>query len=173
MFIISGGINCWDPVEDSDTGGPSSITVRMEYLRAFQYWYCELCLENRWGRKHCFVNFFLWRCLNLRWMRGGWVGQKVLFRASWNRSFSSRSFSHLNRLWFKCKTPLLFFLIIFYYISFDQQSSADVFQNRFLKNFANSTGKHLCWSPFSISFQAFTPATSLKRDSNTAFFLSN
>ena len=24
-------------VEDSDTGGPSSITVRIEYLRAFQY----------------------------------------------------------------------------------------------------------------------------------------
>ena len=26
--------------------------------------------------------FVLWRCLNLRWMRGGGVGQKVLFRAS-------------------------------------------------------------------------------------------
>ena len=26
--------------------------------------------------------FVLWRCLNLWWMRGGGVGQKVLFRAS-------------------------------------------------------------------------------------------
>ena len=26
--------------------------------------------------------FVLWRCLNLRWMMGGGVGQKVLFRAS-------------------------------------------------------------------------------------------
>ena len=26
--------------------------------------------------------FVLWRCLNHRWMRGGGVGQKVLFRAS-------------------------------------------------------------------------------------------
>ena len=34
VFRISGNIKCLDPVEDSDTGGPSSITVRMEYLRA-------------------------------------------------------------------------------------------------------------------------------------------
>ena len=26
--------------------------------------------------------FVLWRCLNLRWMRGGGVVQKVLFRTS-------------------------------------------------------------------------------------------
>ena len=31
--------------------------------------------------------FVLWRCLNLWWMRFGGVGQKVLFRASWNRTF--------------------------------------------------------------------------------------
>ena len=30
LFRISGGINCWDPVEDSDTGGLSSVTVRMD-----------------------------------------------------------------------------------------------------------------------------------------------
>ena len=47
LFRISDGINCWDPLEDSDTGGPSSITVRMEYWRAFQYWYCKLCVGNR------------------------------------------------------------------------------------------------------------------------------
>ena len=46
-------------VEDSDTGGPSSITVRMEFLFVFQFLYCELCLENRLGggRKHYFVDF--------------------------------------------------------------------------------------------------------------------
>ena len=37
VFRISGGIKYWDPVEDSDFGGPSSITVRMEYLLDFQY----------------------------------------------------------------------------------------------------------------------------------------
>ena len=37
--------------EDSNNGGPSSFTVRMEYLFAFQFWYCELCVENRWGER--------------------------------------------------------------------------------------------------------------------------
>ena len=45
-------------------------------------------------------------------------------------SFSSRSFSHLNQILFKCETPLLVFVIIFYYIPFDQQSSAAALQNR-------------------------------------------
>ena len=48
-----------DLVEDSDTGSLSSVTVRIEYFFAFQFWYWELCVENRWGecRKQCFVNF--------------------------------------------------------------------------------------------------------------------
>ena len=37
LFRVSCGINCRDPVEDSGIGGRSSITVRMEYLCAFQY----------------------------------------------------------------------------------------------------------------------------------------
>ena len=54
----AGDIKFRDPVEDSDTGGFSSITVRIEYLFAFQFWYCEPSVENRWGGgKHCFVNF--------------------------------------------------------------------------------------------------------------------
>ena len=73
--------------------------------------------------------FVLWRCLNLRWMRGGGVRLQVLFRASWNRIFFQPVFPYLNQIWLKCETPLLFFLIIFYYISFDQQSSTDVLQN--------------------------------------------
>ena len=32
-----------------------------------------------------------------------------------------------------------------------------------LKNFANFTGKHLCWSPFWILLQVFRPATLLKK----------
>ena len=39
-----------------------------------------------------------------------------------------------------------------------------------LKNFANFTGKHLCWRLFLIKLQAFRPATLLKRDSNTGVF---
>ena len=36
-----------------------------------------------------------------------------------------------------------------------------------LKNFANCTGKHLCWSFLVIKLQALKPATLLKTDSNT------
>ena len=90
MFRIIGGIKFWELVEDSDGSNPSLSTVRMEYLFAFPFWYCELCLENWWGVgiKHCFfVNLFPWQCFNCRWMRGSWVGQKVLFRSSWSCIF--------------------------------------------------------------------------------------
>ena len=40
-----------------------------------------------------------------------------------------------------------------------------------LKNFANFTGRQLCWSLFLITFQALIPATLLKRDTNTGVFL--
>ena len=33
-------------VEDSSTGSPSSFIVRIEYLFAFQFRYCELCMET-------------------------------------------------------------------------------------------------------------------------------
>ena len=36
-----------------------------------------------------------------------------------------------------------------------------------LKNCANFIGKHLCWSLFLIKFQTFSPATLLKKESNT------
>ena len=79
----------WESIKDSDTGGLSSIPIRMEYFLAFKYWYCELCVENRWGRGRnitfFFFFFFFLRGLNRQWMRGGRVGQKVLFRGSWNR----------------------------------------------------------------------------------------
>ena len=42
-----------------------------------------------------------------------------------------------------------------------------------LKNFANFTGKHLCWSLFFTKLQAFRPATLLKIDSYTSVFLWN
>ena len=53
------GIKFWNTGEDFDTLGPSLITARMEYLLAFQYLYCELCVENQWGRgkKHCFSSW--------------------------------------------------------------------------------------------------------------------
>ena len=40
-----------------------------------------------------------------------------------------------------------------------------------LKNFALFLGKLLCWSLFLIKLQAFSPASLLKRDSNTGVFM--
>ena len=37
--------------------------------------------------------------------------------------------------------------------------------------FATFTGKHPCWSFFSIKFQTFSPATLLKTDSDTGVFM--
>ena len=86
VFRISGGIKFWDPVEDYDTGSPSSITVRREYLLAFQYWYCELCVENGWGggRKNCFVNFCSLAVLESSVNEGWWVVTESLIWAIGN-----------------------------------------------------------------------------------------
>ena len=42
-----------------------------------------------------------------------------------------------------------------------------------LKDFANFTGEHPCWSLFLITLQVFRPASLLKRDSNTDVYLWN
>ena len=117
VFRISGGIKCWDPDEDSDTGGPSSITVRMEYL-LFNTDIVNFVWKTKEGEAESIVLliFVLWRCLNLRWMRLVEWGRKTYLGPAEIASFSSRSFSTLNQVWFKCETLLLFCLIIFYYI---------------------------------------------------------
>ena len=40
-----------------------------------------------------------------------------------------------------------------------------------LKDFVNFTGKHLCWSLFSIKLKSWRPAALLKLDFNTVIFL--
>ena len=68
----------------------------MEYLFAFQFWYCELCVKNRWGggRKPCFVNFWFWRCFNCGVVE---CGRKHYLGPADIASFSSRSFSRSNK----------------------------------------------------------------------------
>ena len=58
-------------VEDSDTGSPSSITVRIECLFACQFWNCELCMKNQLKGDS----------------KGSRVWQKFLFRDNWNWIF--------------------------------------------------------------------------------------
>ena len=58
----------------------------MEYVFAFQFWYCELFVEKRWGggRKHRFLVF------------EGW-GRKSSLGPAETASFSSRDFSRSNK----------------------------------------------------------------------------
>ena len=49
------------------------------------------------------------------------------------------------------------------------KSFADVLQNRCSKNFANFTGKHLCWSLFLKRLQRWGSAALSKRDSTHVF----
>ena len=81
VVVMSARLN--PMVEDSDTGGSSSIIVRVEYVFAFQNRYCELCVENQWGggRKHCLVNFCFLPVLESSVDEGWWS------RATWNRIF--------------------------------------------------------------------------------------
>ena len=91
----------------------------MEYRLAFQYWYCELCMENWWGRnrKYFFVNFCFF---GVAWIIVGWrgsgVGKKSYLGAAEIVCFSSQDISGSNKdfysqIWFKCETPLIFFLM--------------------------------------------------------------
>ena len=86
----------------------------MEYLFASQFWYCEPCVKNRWGRgrKHCFVNFCSlafalivsgWR--NLGWDRKSYLGPAEM------ASFSSQDLSRQNQhdsFWLVVSTGYLY-----------------------------------------------------------------
>ena len=59
-------------------------------------------MENRWrgGREAesiVLLIFVLWRCFTCRWVKGCGLRERVLFRASWNRFFSSRDLSRRNK----------------------------------------------------------------------------
>ena len=128
-----------DSIEDFDTGGPSSITFRMEYLLAFQYWYCEVYVEKqlifvfwRWNRrsnKHgtlwhvvttgYFYVLFLWTIAVL-----GFLKSTITFTVNshadnhfykyicfkyYTRHVLTKAF--LIQIWVSFEIPLLFFLI--------------------------------------------------------------
>ena len=47
-------------------------------------------------KKYCLI-FFLWCCFTCQWVRDCGLGQKILFRASWNLIFSSRDLTRRNQ----------------------------------------------------------------------------
>lgn len=84
-FRNCGDVKFWEMlVEDSDTGGPSSIMVRMEYLLDFQFWLCYVCAKNRWGEAEIISSliFCSMGCFSYRWIKGG--GELSLGEGWWD-----------------------------------------------------------------------------------------
>ena len=83
-------IKFWNPLEDSDTSEPGSITVRMLSNR---YLFFNSDIMNfEWKAdegeaKSILLIFVLRWCFHCCQVRGGGMGQKVLFRATRNHIF--------------------------------------------------------------------------------------
>ena len=80
------------------------------------------------------------------------------------------------------KSAKIFFSWIWYLLSNSFKNASKTseaatgtpfFKKSVRRNFANFTGKRLCWSLFLIESQALRPAALLKRDSNTDILLWN
>ena len=68
---------------------------------------------------------------------------------------------------------IIIYLLTLTILTQPQEQNSETAAGGVLKNFANFTGKHLCWSLFFTKLQAFRPATLLKIDSCTSVFLWN
>ena len=117
-------------VEESDTGSPGLITVTMEYLLAFQFHYCKLCVENRWERyrKHYFVNFcslvVLWSSVS----DGSWRGRRSFLESAERASFSNWGFSQSNKhdiFWHVISTGYFYVLFLWTIAVSDYQALAN------------------------------------------------
>ena len=106
------GIKCFS------TSRPTLITVRIEYLRAFQFWYCEFYVENQWGRgrKHCFVNFLFFSGALIV---SGWgvvaCGRKPYLGPAETKPLSSQDFCQTNKhdkFWHVASTGYLWVLFL-------------------------------------------------------------
>ena len=85
---LVGRIKFWDPVEDSNTGDFQLTLGRNTYL-LFNSDIVNFVWKTNEEEEKSVVSliFVLWRCFYRRWIKGGGVVQKVLFRASWNGIF--------------------------------------------------------------------------------------
>ena len=85
------GIKIWDPVEDSSADSMSAITVRMDYLFAFQFWYCE-----GEAKSIVLVIFVLWQFFDHQWWGVLGLARKYYLGPAIITSFSSWEFSRSN-----------------------------------------------------------------------------
>ena len=114
-----------------DYGIANCFQTTWALLQLFKadYKYISIISINDWTADEEFSDFHLKLAQGIPvdevwwgWSRKSYLGPAEMV------SFSSRSFSHLNQIWFKCETPPLFFLIISYYVK--RQWSAYVLQNK-------------------------------------------
>ena len=112
----------------------------MEYVVLFNTNIVKFVWKSNEGEEESIVSFFNFCFLAVLEPlvdQGPWGmsigGRKYYLGPAEIAPFSSLYFSHLNQILFKVETTLIFVLIIFYYVSFDQTSSADVLQNTCLQ----------------------------------------
>ena len=86
VFRPNGGIKFWDLVEDSDLDIQIQLPLGWNTYLLFNSDIVNFVWKNDEGEAESIVLliFVLRQCFNRQWMRGDGVGQKVLFRASWN-----------------------------------------------------------------------------------------
>ena len=79
----------------------------------------------------------------------------------------------LRNFWENLYWEMIFFIVIFskFYKKFRSSHQRCSIKKFVLKKFAIFTGKHRCWSLFSIQLQDWRPTTLLKRGSNPGVFL--
>ena len=106
----------------------------MEYVLAFQYWYCEFCMENWWGRgkKHCLDKLFFF---GGAWMVDGWGlvwwGRKSYLEAAEIASFSRRDFNLSNKhdtFWYVITTGY-FYVLFLWTIAVSDFSFLEIYKN--------------------------------------------
>ena len=108
----------------------------------------------------------------------GWLLQASFYRAPAvvPSGFSRQKILFFSNLLFMADSHIRFCLELLWKHELNLKSSnwkSFVKEKGVLRNFANFTGKHLCWSLFLIELQAFGLAALLKIDSNTDVFLRN
>ena len=130
LNLCSESVEAWNLeilAEDSNTGGPSSFTVRMKYLFAFQFWYCKLCVEDRWGGGRGQKALFCWFLLfDIALLVGGrqvvgW-GRKSYLRPAETSPFSSQDLIQGNKhdwLWLVVLTGYFYILFLWGFVVSD------------------------------------------------------
>ena len=159
-----GGIKFWDLVEDSNTGCPSSVTVRMEYFFSFNPDIVNFVRKTDEGevKNIVLLIFVLWWCFNHQWMRGREVGQNVLFRASRNRIFFQPESNKHDTFWHVVWTGYFYVL---WAIAVSDFCLLEIYKNFCLpvstitftvnSHTDNCLYKYICFNYYKVSNQSF------------------